>query len=204
MLKIRKTPKTTKRIVVTFDICSSSDILEDVIKTENIDKWWYLLNGLKKHIEKEMNDLDFEIYKFTGDGWILLFDYNYPGCEILKFLSDLSKIFDVNFRNRILDILDTHPDIIGLTFGMDRGTLIELIIKGETEYIGRPINIACRLQNAIKDKDENPQNKVMMTKHLYNTMKDEISNYSHEKVKRILRNISGNRIFHCVKVSLLD
>lgn len=40
---------------------------------------------------------------------------------------------------------------MGLTFGADKGQMIRLFMSNQREYIGRPLNIAARLQAAVKD-----------------------------------------------------
>src|SRR6266404_8338990 len=65
---------TVHRIVVAFDICSSTMILEDLLRTENERRWRNLLIGLKKELVLQAKHMQFELYKFVGDGWILLFE----------------------------------------------------------------------------------------------------------------------------------
>ena len=74
----------------------------------------------------------------------------------------------------------------------------------QREYFGRPINVASRLQGSIKDKDSNPQYKVLMPKSVYANLGDEIkSKYSSQPVTRTLRNISGGEKFLCMKLKLM-
>jgi class 3 adenylate cyclase len=40
---------------------------------------------------------------------------------------------------------------MGLTFGMDHGDVIRLVMNGKPEYIGRALNIASRLQGKVKE-----------------------------------------------------
>ena len=90
--------RTVKHTVVTFDICSSSDILEDLIRTENTKDWRDLLIKVKKFLIRKQSKLNFDLYKFTGDGWILLFDYDCLGKELFDFLKELSGIFERNIN----------------------------------------------------------------------------------------------------------
>lgn len=191
-----------KRIVLTFDICSSTDILEDLIRTENIKTWRNFLVWLKEYLRKKSEELPFEIYKFTGDGWIILFNIDHSGFEIIKFLEELSKDFQIQFKTKVEDYLDSPPDVIGFTFGMDKGTLVKIIMSGRKEYIGRALNVACRLQSAIQDKDDKPQYKGLMTKHLYRAIQDELTEYKVVEVKRKLKNIAGDKVIRCIKILL--
>lgn len=200
----KRTPRlrTVRTTVLTFDICSSSDILEDLIRTENTRSWRDLLIWMKRYLVNQSNEFDFDLYKFTGDGWILLFDYDCSGKGLFDFIEDLSELFDSKIMKLADDLLETPPDILGLTFGIDRGTLIRFVMAENTEYIGRAINVACRLQGAIKDKDKKPQYKVLMTKNVYRQIKTDIKNYKHQNVIRKLHNIAVDKIFNCVKVPI--
>ena len=70
------------KIVVSIDVCSSSDILEDLLKTNRIKAWRDLLIWLKEYLEEKSRGLGFELYKFTGDGWLLLFNETDRGSNI--------------------------------------------------------------------------------------------------------------------------
>ena len=120
----RKAPlKTLKRTVLTFDICSSSDILEDLLRSENIKKWRDLLIWMKEYLARKADDFDFDLYKFTGDGWIILFAYDCLGRDLFDFIKSFSKAFDKRMKKLSKDLLESPPDILGLTYGSDRGTL---------------------------------------------------------------------------------
>lgn len=62
------------RIVVISDICTSTGILEDLLRSESQVRWRNLLIGLKELLFCSVNQLRFVPYKFVGDGWVLLFD----------------------------------------------------------------------------------------------------------------------------------
>jgi len=64
---------SSKKIVVFFDICSSTLILEDLVRTENQKLWRDLLIGLKKYLRKKHSSVGFDC-TIPRDGWILLFD----------------------------------------------------------------------------------------------------------------------------------
>ena len=61
--------RVAKKIVVFFDICSSTSILEDLIRTENQKLWRDLLIEFKEYLVKQQSSVGFVIYKFLGDGW---------------------------------------------------------------------------------------------------------------------------------------
>lgn len=199
----RDIPRLEKKIVVTFDICSSTAIIEDLNNTENTIKWRDFLIWMKNYLRIKSEELDFTIYKFTGDGWILLFDYDYPGDDLISFLKDFCKQFKMRYKKKIEDYLEVPPTISGITFGIERGSLIGFIMNNHKEFIGRALNVACRLQSAIKDRDHLPQYKSLISKPLYQSFYHAISQLEHVEVRRKLRNIAGGKEVHCVKIKLL-
>ena len=104
-------PEIERRIVVTFDICSSTLIIEDLHKTENTIKWRNFLIWMKKYLRKKSEEYDFTIYKFTGDGWILLFDFDSLGKELVNFLQGLCHQFKMRYRKKVEDFLETPPEL---------------------------------------------------------------------------------------------
>jgi len=191
------------KIVVTVDICSSTEILEDLLKTNNIKEWRDLLIWLKEYLEKESKKMRAILYKFTGDGWIILFNPNKRE-NIIPFLSEISKKFEYEFRDKIYSILDSPPDIIGLTFGIDEGPLVKMTMLNNIEYIGRAINVACRLQGVIDYIDIKDGYRAFMSHRLYNPMKEKLSEYFPDAKKRQLRNISGGKLFSLYRLSISE
>jgi hypothetical protein len=191
------------KIIVFFDICSSTSILEDLVRTENQKFWRGLLIEFKKYLWKKQSSLRFELYKFLGDGWILLFEPRPKGLEIFEFFEALSDKFLSIYRRRIEGVLTIQIPVIGLTFGMDIGSCIQFVMNQQWEYMWRPLNVAGRLQGAIGQRDSKPQNKILLSKNLYATFTDkrEIQRkYKVWSVRRTLKNISGGENYCCVKV----
>jgi len=191
-----------KRIVLTFDICSSTAILEDLLGTENIGAWRDFLIWMKQLLITESREYNFEIYKFTGDGWVLLYPEDCSGGQLFECIEHFSDKVRQKLATTILPLLNVHPHVTGLTFGLDRGTLVSVVMMGRTEYVGRALNMAARLQSAIKDRDKQPQYKVMLTKHLYRMFRADLQSYRCDSVERTLRNVAGEQPVHCVKVWL--
>lgn len=164
-------PKKVRKIVLYCDICYSTSILEDLIRSENIERWVKLLSKLKVYLleQKEIYGHGFEIYKFIGDGWILLLEEDISGTELLLVLQELCEKYRALFKKMIEPYIENKIDKVGMSFGADVGTLVRTIMLGKPEYIGRALNVAGRLQAAIKDRDTNPQNKILMTKNLFKT-----------------------------------
>ena len=203
-MKPIKKPNKVKKIVLYSDICCSTSILEVLLRSENTEKWVKLLASAKEYLRDEREIQGFEIYKFLGDGWILLFDEDMSGYELLLWLREFCEKYRSLFKKMIEPYLESNIDKIGMSFGADIGTLICIQMLGKEEYIGRALNVAGRLQTAIKDKDSNPQNKILMTKNLYSSIgTDEADEFPVSDVTRSLRNISDGKNFQCKKVTLL-
>jgi len=190
-------------IVVAFDMCSSSDIIEELTLKGDMQRFHRFLTKIKRYLAAAQKAVLFDPYKFTGDGWILLFPSNTDGKALLTFLRDLCAFFKKEFRNDVLRYLDTPPSITGLTFGLGKGLLAPLTMYGAREYVGRALNIACRLQNAVKDKGGPPAYKALVSNAVYNDYFSPATGYKVFQVKRSLRNIRGGANFRCRKINLL-
>jgi class 3 adenylate cyclase len=189
--------------VLSLDICSSSDMLEDLHRTGNVHRWRNLLIGLKNFLMREAEGFPFELYNFTGDGWLICFNYAVDGAKLLRFLRRMCRTYGQLYRQGILPLLESPPEVSGITMGMDRGRLIKIRMNNRDEYVGRPLNVACRLQGAIKDRDSRPGNKLLMTKHLYDVIREDVTAWKVSEVTRILRNIAGGQRIHCVKLEIM-
>lgn len=194
--------REVRRVVFVFDICSSSDILEGLKLNDNLGVYTNFLIGLKEFLVASSTTYDFEIYKFVGDGWILLFDTS-DGVGVLNFLAQLSDFVDVKLKSKILPLLDCPPDVIGLTCGIETGFLRRVIMMGKPEYIGRPINVACRLQSSVKEELK-PQYKVLVSSAAYKTLFSplDLCGWFPKEVSRNLRNIHGGKSFKCIRMNI--
>lgn len=191
-----------KHTVMQFDICSSSMIIQDLIRSENQQAWRDLLLWIEKYLVEASKKYNFLPYKFVGDGWILLFKFN-PDGDLLSFAKEFSEVLSDKIQKLVDDYLEEPPKILGVTFGVDRGTLIKLNIMGKEEYIGWPINVAARLEKA-RNGDKTPQYKMLITKSMYKILKKYIINCPIKYVTRKLKNISQNKEFRCVSVRVKE
>jgi class 3 adenylate cyclase len=192
--------KKEQKYVLVFDICSSTKIVEHLILQGHQESWSNLLIDIETFLKKESEALGFEIYKFIGDGWILLFNTDFSPRELFSFVDRLQEKYAFVYNERIGKILSTRIDKIGITFGLEMGDLIRFIIFGRPEYIGRPLILATRLQGAIKDKDRNPQGKLLMSKSVYESVKRYIPrDHRVWKVRRNLRNVVGGENYVALK-----
>ena len=163
-----------------------------------------LLINFKDNLAKASEDLGFDLYKFTGDGWILFFDSNFSVAKILSFLSTLSKKFESDFEESIYRYLESPPDLIGLTFCMDSGALYYIEMLERNEWVGRAINIACRLQGTLEDTDILMGYSVMISNNLFQLTKNELDDFHPELVKRRLKNIIRGGEFPCYRLSVSE
>lgn len=191
-------------IVVAFDMCSSSDVIEELILKDDIERFQKFLGKMKEYLAGRQRGTAFDPYKFTGDGWILLFPTDSDGTALLEFLRDLCVFFKQEFEKDILPYLDTPPSIIGLTFGLEKGRIAPMTIFGETEYIGRALNVACRLQSAVKAGDGPPAYKALASNTVFNLYLSSAAEYEVSEASRNLRNIRGGKDFRCREIKLLN
>ena len=188
----RRNEKLTseKKLVVVFDICSSTTILEDLKRTDNLAAWRDLLISLKQCLRREGSRLQLEIYKFIGDGWVLLFPRATAKGKLCALLRKLSERFDHEFTQSISPLLSQPPNPVGLMFGIDAGELIRLKMNEQTEYLGRAINVAARLQSATKDLPDGPSYTALFSNNALNSPKPRSAGLAFERRTVSLRNIS--------------
>lgn len=196
------------RLVMVFDICSSTTIIEALLVNGKFSKWRSLIIRIKNFLIEVSKTLDFEVYQFTGDGWILLFtppNSITEMTEIVTFMTVLSRWFQDKFTDTVFDFLPSTPDyLVGLTFGLDSGPLIKILMNKKDEYVGRPINLACRLQSAIKGIDDNSHRryKAMLPYWLYSHFKDAFIPTQCEEHEISLTNIYGGKPVRSVLVNI--
>lgn len=203
-MKYRRVPINGVALVVAFDMCSSSDVIEELTLSGDLRRYEQLLTSLKEHLATAQERVLFDPYKFTGDGWILLFPSHTDGNLVFTFLQELCTFFRREFQECVMQHLATPPQITGLTFGIERGPLASMTMYGQKEYIGRSLNVACRLQASIKDKDRSPAYKALVSNAAFNEYFSGVKGVKIRRVRRILRNIRGGSDFHCKKIELLN
>ena len=199
-----RVPMRGDSIVVALDMCSSSDVIEELTLRGDLKRLQNFLTTLKEYLASAQKRVVFDPYKFTGDGWILLFPADTKGNSLVAFLHDLCVFFRREFREQVKTHLATPPAITGLTFGLERGPLVPMKIYGQQEYIGRALNIACRLQSSVKDKGGSPAYKALVSNAVFNSYFHSIPKHQVRRTKRMLRNIRGGVDFRCRKIDLLN
>src|SRR5439155_24678491 len=97
--------------------------MEQLLLAGDIGCFTDLLTSIKRKLATEQKRLLFDPYKFTGDGWSLLFPSVTDGTALRAFLEDLCRFYRDEFRRQVLPKLTSPPKLIGLSFGIDRGWL---------------------------------------------------------------------------------
>jgi hypothetical protein len=195
------------RIVVVLDLCSSSQIMEDLLLSEKFDRYEafitcvkrWLMNWAEAHSPAKGR---FELYKFTGDGWILLFPDSIAGEPLVQFMYSLCEMIDAELARHIIPSLSAMPSVLGATLGVESGNLIRMTMNEREEYVGRALNIACRLQDAVKDRESDPGcYKALISARLFNErLAKSSARYRVEPTTCSLRNVLGGSSFSCRKI----
>lgn len=203
MTRENETLTVSRKLVVVFDISSSTTILEDLMRCERLDVWRNVLIALKKELMG--SPLPLEIYKFMGDGWILLFPPETHKEKLFEFLNQLVNCFLFEYQNSVEPIMQADPNPIGLTFGIDSGMLIKLEMNEKSEYLGRAINVAARLQGQAKGlAKDGYSNFVLMSKASFNSLLPEKTEFRTNETRVDLKNITGGEKFQCFAVEMHD
>jgi hypothetical protein len=143
------------------------------------------------------------VYKFTGDGWLILFPASMvDGTGLMRFLFRLVAKHNA-LRAKLVDIhLESIPASNGLTIGVEMGEVRKFFLDDQIEFTGRAFNIACRLQAAVKEKDAEPDYRCLFSRKVFNTYLTKVKDFEFADVERSLRNISDGERYCGVKVDL--
>lgn len=192
-------------LVVVFDMCSSTKLIEDLTRTGNLSVYDRFLKDFHLWISSNAKASNYVVYKFTGDGWILLFPVGtIDGKRLMNFLLKISKRYE-EMRTKFIDShLESMPETQGLTFGVEMGGLHKILFGNEVEFVGRALNVACRLQSAVKDEGHAGY-RCLFSRKVYNSLLNDkaLDDFNFKDVERTLRNISGGERYRCVKAELM-
>lgn len=203
------------RIVVVFDLCSSSQIMEDLLLSDRFDRYETFLTCVKRWLmnwseqHSKVNG-HFELYKFTGDGWILLFPATIRGKALIQSMYSLCDMINAELARHIIPSLSSIPAVLGAALGVEQGNLVRMMMNEQKEYVGRALNVACRLQSAVKDKESHPTDqlkvgascyKAFVSTHLFNERLGNLNMpYKVESTTSTLRNILRGSGFACREI----
>lgn len=203
------------KIVVVFDLCSSSQIMEDLLLSDRFDRYEtfltcvkrWLMNWTEQHSQVKGH---FQLYKFTGDGWILHFPATINGKALIHFMYSLCEMINAELARHVIPSLSSMPAVLGATLGVERGNLVRMMMNEREEYVGRALNVACRLQSAAKERESHAGDeghvrtscyKALVSAHLYNERLAHVNMpYKVESTTSSLRNILGRSGFACQKI----
>lgn len=188
-----------KKYVIAFDICSSTVMLEDLAVNNRVEAMSGLIDGLYAFLNGKVNQYPLDVYKFTGDGFLLMMDESVSMDEVLSFciaLTYISRELLVWFKDEYLSIDELPRE--GITVGIAYGDTFRVESpnnRSTTEYVGRPLNLATRLQGKLNKPEHT--NKVLFEKVLYKRIENELFSRSCRRTKRVLHNVSGDTPVGC-------
>ena len=199
-------------IVVVFDICSSSTIVEELTIGNALHRYVWLVGKMKNFLAKlqmRHSPPRFGFYKFTGDGWILLFPVERDaqrqaigGDYVLGVIRELSLWFERTFETWAIRYLDTRPPVVGLTFGVDRGNLVRTTIFQKEEYLAHAIIMATRLQSELSS-EASPGYKALTRNSVFQEHFTPAADYTVADVSKTFKNIGEGNAYSCKRISLL-
>ena len=188
-------------LVVTFDMCSSSTVLDQLTVSGRFHDYEALIGEIKRHLATAQDVALFDPYKFMGDGWILLFLPHANGSAVVNVLRGLCHFYAAAYAEYIHPNLDTHPSISGLTFGIEHGLIRRTTIFQQDEYVGRTLNVAARLQSAVKDvaadMKQSPASKGLVSDAAFRRYFAAVDGIDPRPVEVSLRNIDDGSPFVC-------
>jgi class 3 adenylate cyclase len=191
-------------LVVAFDICSSAAMLETLILSGHDEAFTDLLKGVHEWLESHHDEYAYSIYKFTGDGWILLFHdprEHLKGNRLLRFLVALSEEYRELRTQKVVPYLEGVMSDKGLTFGIAVGHRVRRIILDKTEYVGRALVLASRLQATVKVVQRSPDYIVLATVEASRFLR-RASDVRFGQVRHRLRNILAGVPFRIRRLDL--
>ena len=193
-------PATEEYYVIVFDLCSSSTVLEDLQEQGKLSVWKKFWEEVYAFLVKSsMSNDKYIIYKFVGDGFILLYNPNYKD-RLLTFCTRLSNFINRKIQEIIEKYMNVNPERTGITIGIDQGKLIKITINDNEEYTGKAINVASRLQSTLK-KPENA-NKLLISKAVRNGVCEKYIPDIYKNVERTLSNLFGDKAVNCFEIDL--
>ena len=78
------------------------------------------------------------------------------GKALINSMYSLCEMIDAELARHIIPSLSSMPAILGATLGVERGSLVRMMMNEREEFVGRALNVACRLQSAVKEKESLP------------------------------------------------
>jgi class 3 adenylate cyclase len=191
-----------EQTVLAFDICSSSAMLENLHLTNRTEKYEILIHDIVRFLEKNAAHYNYEIYKFLGDGFILIFSESTSIYLILEFCTALTSECNAYIKEFLRQHIETEDGIPrrGITIGVDKGYITKLSIDGKDEYVGRPINVSTRFQSSLDGEEHT--NRALLSLKLYQEIKEPNFKTLCSQTSRTLKNMANNAKVKCYEFDI--
>jgi class 3 adenylate cyclase len=192
-----------RQYVVVMDVCSSTQILETLTRMENAEEYYKLMMRIYKAVERATMNKG-SIYKFLGDGFILLFNSEYEFDKILSCVGNICQASNTELTRFVSSKLD-RPVLkrMGITVGIDEGMIYQMDFNDTMgiEYFGMPINRASRLQASLKDPGH--ANKALISWKLYSKILDKRIRACTKETTRTFHNVAEDTTLRCYEIDLI-
>jgi class 3 adenylate cyclase len=173
-------------------------MIDDLVLSEEVGSYTTLVDGFYALLFSKREKYNIEFYKFTGDGFILFMEHDEAVDNLLKFCIETFFV-----GNHLINwFIEEHLTVtslprIGITAGVARGSIFEVNTANVrvTEYIGRPINFACRLQSSLISPDQ--ANRLLMEPSIYRKIEKQIFKKACKRRERSFKNLSGGNSTKC-------
>ncbi len=187
----------SERAVFVFDLCSSTTILEELVVSNQVDEYNRLIFSIHQFLDDRRGRFHFVIYKYVGDGFILLFDRDTLIDHILVFAWELAAFAEKSIESFLDEcIAALELPRTGITMGLDTGIVNTFMMgSGTQEYTGRPINLSTRLQTSLSEPEHT--NKLLISLRARKGIKVISLRRMLKERQRVFRNISGNTRQRC-------
>ncbi len=188
-----------QKIIVVFDICSSTSILEILMLNGRAMEYEKIITEETTIFEKKLSAEKPSFYKYLGDGNIYFFNEDTIIDNLIENLCGFIEE-SVYMLNRFLKrFIDRELNRIGVTVGIALGDIYETQKIGtQKEYFGRPINMACRLQSSLNGKDQ--INKILIQKEVFQRLKKKELRKWFNIRRKILSNINADLETQCYEI----
>jgi DNA-binding CsgD family transcriptional regulator len=176
-----------KKFVLVVDICSSTSMIENLVSNGSEEKYSLLIQDFLISVKQSGDYSKQEIYKFLGDGFIILFEDTCTPEYVFSYVQELSESMKVVLHEFIGNNIDIELPKKGLTFGLAFGSIhkVEKVFE-INEYFGRPINLASRLQSSAEESDT-----MIVQKEVFSMVKSPIIRNMCIETTRTLKNINN-------------
>jgi hypothetical protein len=190
--------KSLEKTIFVFDVCSSTTIVEDLHRTGSIKRYNEMIEGINEFLKKKSESLPINIYKFIGDGFVLIISEEIEIEEVLKFAKELIEVCNRKI-SKIIEFLECE-DIPrrGITIGLDKGIIHHFELNTNSEFIGRSITLACRLQSSQNKPEQ--VNSILMSVKVHSEIKDKDIKELCGKKERTFKNITGEKPIKCYEL----